>query len=211
MRHQFTLILLFCALICGLPTRSCHAQEWGVLKDISIASNPSAIRFSNEIFSLYISKGDHIYFDLHHNEIGSSWGTCYNLADLIDVQINGQKVVATTKPAYLRHSVEVSPEADSATLHVTYGIGPKNNDKHRYELTCSYRLYPDEARLERSAKLTFTPDPSEAFALERFEGFLFSMPRPLLDRQGFERFERVDFLGSYPDSAKAPQIGRAHV
>lgn len=73
------------------------------------------------------------------------------LSDCVDVKVNGKYLVAEQGATFLRYSVQVDEKSRSATLKMTYGIGKK--EPFYYELTCDYRLYAGETRLERSATL----------------------------------------------------------
>jgi glycosidase len=99
-----------------------------------------------------------------------------SLASIVDFKIDGQEMIAKHGAAYLRHSVRVNEKAQSVTLQMTYGVGKPNNNAYPYELTCNYTLYPEEARLERSARVYRPALPHEPSTFPNFEGFIFRVP-----------------------------------
>lgn len=89
----------------------------------------------------------------------------------VDVSINGEYLIAKHGATFLRKEITIDNDRRGSVLSVTVGILPQASG-YAYELTQSYRLRPQQNRLERWARIIRNkPGPKE-----HFDGFRFQLP-----------------------------------
>lgn len=88
-----------------------------------------------------------------------------------DFSINGQYQIARHGSQFIRQHISIDKDRKGVVLSVTMGILPDSN-RFAYELTMTYRLFPNEQRLERSARLLRLKPGSR----EHLDGFRFQLP-----------------------------------
>lgn len=93
----------------------------------------------------------------------------------IDFRIDGEWMVENYGATFLRYETEVDKNRRGVSLHLIF----RTSSAHASEfmLTCSYTIFPDESRVERSARLARIDTGGEVSSQDlHLEGFRFSLP-----------------------------------
>lgn len=104
----------------------------------------------------------------------------------MDFRLDGAWIVERHGATLLRHEVSVEKMRKAVTLRLVYGVRVKGETQNSrgvfdYELTAAYALFPNEARLERTARLVRNKaDAQAAGQASRMEGFAFELPGAVL-------------------------------
>ncbi len=148
-----------------------------ILQDITLNATLDTVAFGNAHLDLKFSAVDGAWQSLTMNGIPIPLMTAGSLAQTLDFQIDGERMVAEYGASFLGYQVIPDKKCRSASLEVVFGICPQENSANGYEfeLTCIFTLYPGQARLERSARLARYAAP-QGTPTRRLEGFLFQLP-----------------------------------
>ncbi len=97
----------------------------------------------------------------------------------LDFSINGSYLLAKHGGTLLRNETIIDKNRQGVVLSVTVGILPQPTG-YQYELTSYYRLFPQQKRLERWARLARNrPGPKE-----HLDGFRFRLPGVVIGQSG---------------------------
>lgn len=161
--------LFACLLL--LVARLSSAQTT-LLEDVSWQDLPDRLVLSNVAWRVEVDKTTGAWLGLFpKNSTQNLIGLRPTGQSDLDVRLGGKPLLAGTTPRLLRYGVSVDRLRRGTTLEVVLAAG------EGYELATRYTLRPNEARLERSARLTRAPGAGEAVKLETFR---FLLPAPTL-------------------------------
>ncbi|MCY7352395.1 MAG: hypothetical protein LH606_17310 [Cytophagaceae bacterium] len=93
----------------------------------------------------------------------------------LDFSIDGVHLIAKHGATFLRKTIAIDKDRQGCVLSVTVGVLPQGTG-YAYELTSSYRLFPQQKRLERWARLIR----NRPGLKEHFDGFRFQLPGAMI-------------------------------
>ncbi len=153
-----------------------------VLQDIYYRETGQGLVFANERMSLTVNPATGEWQSwttagLTKNLLTTGAGQSGIPNPALDFSINGEYVIAKHGATLLRKQHTVDKDHRSASLAITVGVLPNPNGQYRYELTSSYKLFPREGRVERSARLVRNDATAGGQrAREHVDGFRFQVP-----------------------------------
>lgn len=150
-----------------------------VYQDIYSRETENDIVFGNVHLELHVDKRSGEWTSWTHKPAASSLITPDRTRPSVDFSINAEYLVAKHGSTLLRHELSTDKDRRGSVLSVTVGVLPQETG-YAYELTTSYRLYPQRKRLERRARLVRNrPGPKE-----HLDGFRFRLPGVVISQPG---------------------------
>jgi hypothetical protein len=166
--------VLLSVLAVAVPTRA-DAADTRLLEDVRLAADDRRLTLANAKVAVEIDAADGSLAAVRL--AGREESVVTPTPDALDVRVDGVWLVAKHGARVVARETSMDPGHRYAELALRLAIGDE------YELTCHYRLYPGQARLDRAARLFRKPQPGGSGGeARRLEAFAFGVPGALLGR-----------------------------
>ena len=167
---------LLCLFILALFPAFTHDP---VYLDIYSRETKTNLVFGNAQTELQVDKRTGVWTALNDKAGTPSLITPDTTRPALDFSINGSYLLAKHGGTLLRNETTIDKDRQGVVLSVTMGVLPQQTG-YQYELTTYYRLYPQQKRLERWARLVRNrPGPKE-----HLDGFRFRLPGVVIGEPG---------------------------
>ena len=150
-----------------------------IYSDIYRQETDRAIVFGNSYVEIQVDKQTGVWTRWTDEAPANQLITPDITRPALDFSINGAYLVAKHGGTLLRNETSIGKDRQGVVLSVTVGVLPQQMG-HEYELTTYYRLYPQQKRLDRWARLVRNrPGPTE-----HLDGFRFRLPGVMIGEPG---------------------------
>jgi len=154
-------------------SETCSSKRF-LYRDIYLQEKSKLLVFGNARLRLGFDRGEGNWLSFTANDIAGNM--IYSPPETtIDFRIDGEWMMKNYGAIFLRYETEVDKDRRDVSLHLIFRISSAYTSE--FTLTCSYTIFPNESRVERSVRLVRNGTGGKASSQDlHLEGFRFSLP-----------------------------------
>jgi len=158
-----------------MATQESHRPKRFLYRDIYLQEETDILVFGNARIKLDFGSGQGNWLSFTANDVAGNMISSSRPGITMDFRIDGKWMVDEYGAIFLRYETEVDKNRQGVSLYLIFRILSAHG--LQFTLTCSYTIFPNESRVERSARLARNGAGGELSSQDiHLEGFRFSLP-----------------------------------